>query len=196
MITCSDENAVSSLDGDFWGWSLDRDPQVKKVWLWSAIEIITMELQIPWGSRNFLASTVEHSNSIGTCPWWRALACTKVTWNINDFVQWNNNSKFEGILNVVILTCYLTFQGNQISTTWSVGNFRGVGPQIIVQNFATELFSIDRDPDPNNPGLTYIPESTHYFEPDLWIGWSDRILWYQGLSYRPHFYKPLVVQVS
>ena len=27
----------------------------KKVWLWSVIEAITLELEIPWGSRRFLA---------------------------------------------------------------------------------------------------------------------------------------------
>ena len=66
MITCSDENAVSSLlspytlHSELW-WRflrvIPRDPQVKTVLLWSAIEIITFELEIPWGSRNFLAST-------------------------------------------------------------------------------------------------------------------------------------------
>ena len=71
-------------------------------------------------------------------------------------------ANFEGTLNAATLTCNITSpQGNQISTTWSVGNFREVvGPQIIVQNFATELFSVDGDPDPNNPGLTYLNQLT------------------------------------
>ena len=51
MIMCSDENAVPSLlfyivnfDGDFLR-VIPQDPQVKTVWLWSAIEIITFELE-------------------------------------------------------------------------------------------------------------------------------------------------------
>ena len=28
----------------------------------------------------------QHCNHVGTCPWWRALSCMNVTWNINDFV--------------------------------------------------------------------------------------------------------------
>ena len=68
---------------------------------------------------------------------------------------------FEGTLNATTLTCNVTFQENQISTTWSVGNFRGIqGPRIIAQNFATELFAIGGDPDPNNPGLTYLNQLT------------------------------------
>ena len=67
---------------------------------------------------------------------------------------------FEGTLDAATLTCNITV-GNQISTTWSVGNFRGVaGTQTIGVNFATELFSIGGDPDPNNPGLTYLNQLT------------------------------------
>lgn len=70
-------------------------------------------------------------------------------------------ANFEGTLNAATLTCNITYQGIQISTTWSVGSFRGVaGPQVILQNFATELFSIDGDPDPNNPGLTFLNQLT------------------------------------
>ena len=67
----------------------------------------------------------------------------------------------EGTLNAATLTCNITNQGIQVSTTWSVGNFRGVtGTQVILHDFATELFSIDGDPDPNNPGLTFLNQLT------------------------------------
>ena len=71
-------------------------------------------------------------------------------------------ANFEGTLNANTLTCNVTFQTNQISTTWSVGSFRGVeGPQVIDQNLGTEqLFAIGGDPDPNNPGLTYLNQFT------------------------------------
>ena len=36
---------------------IPRNPQVKMVSLWPGIEIITFELEIPWGSRNVLPST-------------------------------------------------------------------------------------------------------------------------------------------
>ena len=70
-------------------------------------------------------------------------------------------ANFEGTLNATTLTCNVTFQENQISTTWSVGNFQGVqGIQILNQNLGTELFATGGDPDPNNPGLTYLNQLT------------------------------------
>ena len=71
-------------------------------------------------------------------------------------------ANFEGTLNAITLTCNVTFQTTQISTTWSVGSFQGVeGPQVIDQNLGTELlFETGGDPDPNNPGLTYLNQFT------------------------------------
>ena len=88
-------------------------------------------------------------------------------------------ANFEGTLNAATLTCNITFQGSQISTTWSVGNFRGVEPpQVILENFATELFSVGGDPDPNNPGLTYLNQLTVLNLTSDRIGWGNHILWY------------------
>ena len=45
-----------TLHSELW-WRFSRkiswDPQAKMVWLWSAIETITFELEIPWESRRF-----------------------------------------------------------------------------------------------------------------------------------------------
>ena len=55
-ITCSNKNAVSSLLSPYtlhselrWWFSrvIPRDPQAKAIWLWSTIETITLELEIP-----------------------------------------------------------------------------------------------------------------------------------------------------
>ena len=42
------------------------------------------ELEIPWGSLNILASTQQF---YGDTPTMTRIACTNVTWNINDFVS-------------------------------------------------------------------------------------------------------------
>ena len=38
---------------------IPRDLQTKTVCLWSVIETIMFELEIPWGSHRFLASTLQ-----------------------------------------------------------------------------------------------------------------------------------------
>ena len=64
MITCLDKNAVSSLyplytlHSELWWWFsrvIPQDPKAKMVWLWSAIETVTFELEIPWGSHNLFS---------------------------------------------------------------------------------------------------------------------------------------------
>ena len=71
MITCSDENAVSSLLSPCTlhselRWQFSRvipwDPQAKTVWLWSVIETTTFELEIPWGSCNFSSTQQLYSD--------------------------------------------------------------------------------------------------------------------------------------
>ena len=88
MITCSDKNAVSSLlytlHCELWWWFsrvIPWDHQTKMAWLWSVIKIMMFELEIPWGSCNFLASTRQLYGDMPTMLVW-----TKVTWNIYNFI--------------------------------------------------------------------------------------------------------------
>ena len=63
---------------------------------------------------------------------------------------------FEGTINSTTLTCNITNLGNQISTQWGVGSFRGVpGLQLITDDLAPELFLISGDPIPSFPIFTY-----------------------------------------
>ena len=60
MITCLDKMLCQIITFELrWRFSrvIPQDPQAKMAWLWSAIKIVMFELEILWGSRNFLAST-------------------------------------------------------------------------------------------------------------------------------------------
>ena len=61
-------------------------------------------------------------------------------------------ANFEGALNDTTLMCNVTFESTQISTTWSVGNFRGLSIAVLVGSAdpQKEVFFISGDP---RPGL-------------------------------------------
>ena len=56
---------------------------------------------------------------------------------------------FEGTLNATTITCNVTnSQGTQITTQWSLENFRGSAGLQTINNAAPELFEITGDPIP------------------------------------------------
>ena len=70
---------------------------------------------------------------------------------------------FEGTLNATTMTCNLTTPwGSRAVTTWSVGNFRGVGLQLYLLSLAPELFLLGGDPIPGGQpdGATYDNQMT------------------------------------
>ena len=63
---------------------------------------------------------------------------------------------FEGTVNFTTITCnILGSQGTQISTQWTIANFRGASSQVISDNLAPELFLFGGDPVPTVPTLTF-----------------------------------------
>ena len=71
-----------------------------------------------------------------------------------DFVDPPNGTliaNFEGTVNATTLSCNITNpEGNQITTQWNVGNFRGSGPIAFRRvTEAPELFFVSGDPIPN-----------------------------------------------
>ena len=66
-------------------------------------------------------------------------------------------ANFEGTENVTTITCNVTNQEFQISTWWTVSNFRGFyGLQLITDDFDPELFEISGDPVPgSSPEFTF-----------------------------------------
>ena len=67
-------------------------------------------------------------------------------------------ANFEGTVNVTTLTCNVTNEGTQITTFWSVGNFRGVSETRPI-DVAGDLFTLSGDPIPNL-NLTYLNKVT------------------------------------
>ena len=63
---------------------------------------------------------------------------------------------FEGTLNAVTITCNVTTsQGTQITTQWTLANFRGSAGLQTINNAAPELFEITGDPIPSHMQFTF-----------------------------------------
>ena len=63
---------------------------------------------------------------------------------------------FEGAMNFVTITCNIArSDGSQISTQWTIANFRGLSSQVINDNLAPELFLFSGDPVPTLPTLNF-----------------------------------------
>ena len=67
-------------------------------------------------------------------------------------------ASFEGAVNTITLTCNVTNEGIQITTFWSVGNFRGVSNTHPI-DVAGDLFILSGDPIPNF-NVTYLNRVT------------------------------------
>ena len=91
-------------------------------------------------------------------------------------------ANLEGAENATILTCNITNpEGDQISTQWNVGNFRGSGPNDLRHVIDDpELFFVSGDP---------IPNSTFLFDNRLTIlSWTtelDEVIVYCGNGQMP-----------
>ena len=75
-----------------------------------------------------------------------------------DFVDPPSGSviaNFEGTVNATTLSCNITNEGSQVSTQWSIENFRDAPSRFISDNLAPELFSFSGDPIPTVPNFTY-----------------------------------------
>lgn len=65
-------------------------------------------------------------------------------------------ANFEGTVNFTTITCNISnSQGTQISTQWTIANFRGVSSQVIGDNLAPKLFIFSGDQIPTAPSFTY-----------------------------------------
>ena len=65
-------------------------------------------------------------------------------------------ANFEGTVNVTVITCNITNnEGLQISTQWTLGNFRGHESQLQSVAVAPELFLVTGDPATSDPRITY-----------------------------------------
>ena len=63
---------------------------------------------------------------------------------------------FEGTVNVTVLTCNITNnEGLQISTQWTLGNFRGHESQLQSVSVAPDLFLVTGDLATSDPRITY-----------------------------------------
>ena len=63
-------------------------------------------------------------------------------------------ANFEGAFNVATLTCNVTNEGFQISTQWTLGNFREGGSELQSVTSAPEFFSISGDVT-SDPRITF-----------------------------------------
>ena len=65
-------------------------------------------------------------------------------------------ANFEGTVYAATLICNVSNeQGLQVSTEWTLGNFRGQSTQLQSITVAPELFSASGDPIPSDPRITY-----------------------------------------
>lgn len=65
-------------------------------------------------------------------------------------------ANFEGTTNAAVLTCNVTNeQGLQVSSQWTLGNFRGHGSQLQSVAVAPELFLVAGDQVTSDPRITY-----------------------------------------
>ena len=65
-------------------------------------------------------------------------------------------ANFEGELNATAFSCSVTSGLNQITTEWSIQNFRGVdSPRPITFDLAPELFLFTGDQIPSDPIITF-----------------------------------------
>ena len=108
-------------------------------------------------------------------------------------------ANFEDTTNASTIVCNISHGGRQISTQWTVANFRGDGPNVLYPfNIAPELFSAGGDPIPNtdflfNNELTFL----------TWAAELDGVIIYCGTGQDPQqasftlrIYSELVMQLG
>ena len=106
---------------------------------------------------------------------------------------------FEGTENFTTITCNVTnSEGIQISTQWSLGNFRGSDRLQTINNAAPELFEIDGDP---QPGTIFTFEN--YLTVLNLVSDLDRVIvycgtgaWPQEASFTLRIYSKLIVETK